>query len=312
MGSSRKQLAGWVQRTPETGATLATQLYQWALPLLCTVLFYGLAGGLWKQATLSAGEFCLLLVAVKLLLNPAWWACSGAPRPRMNAFLAWSLLGQVGNGVAWICYFKAFETGPAALVQTITSAYTALTALLAVLFLKERLVGIQMLGIALVLLAGALLSSGATGGGSGAWLAFSLGTLLSWGVATAIFKHAYAQEGANDAVFFLVNLAGMGLTLVPFGLSQGGFPKALGLGLVVVFLYALGDLALFAAIARGPAAIVSPLSGLYPVPTLIYSALLLHEVISPRQWVATALLLAAIVMVVPAAENPFLRRSQST
>ena len=291
---------------------MATKLYQWALPLLCTVLFYGLAGGLWKQATLSAGEFCLLLVAVKALLNPTWWLASGAPRPALNRFLGWSLLGQLCNGMAWICYFQAFECGPAALVQTITSAYTALTALLAVFFLKERLAKIQVGGILLVLLAGGLLSGGATSGGSGQWLLFSLSTLVFWGVATAIFKHAYAQEGANDPVFFLINLLGMSLTLIPFGLSQGSFPKSLGLGLVVVLLYALGDLALFAAIARGPAAIVSPLSGLYPVPTLIYSALVLHEVITPRQWSATVMLLLAIIMVVPAAENPFLRRSQTT
>jgi drug/metabolite transporter (DMT)-like permease len=282
----------------------------WLLPLLCTVLFYGLAQGIYKQVPLSAGHFCLLLVLAKTFLN--WGSFLGfGPRPlvppRGRRFLAVALVGQGVNGLAWIGYFLALDRGPAALVGTITAAYTAVAVVLAVLFLGERLWPAQAVGVGLVVLAGALLgystgdpaTAGATGEG---WLALSLLTLCGWGVAVCIFKYAYGLPGADDHRFFVTNWAGMGLTLLPYGLlsAHGAAfnPSALLLGLVIVLFYAIGDLTLFRAIRLGPAALVSPLSGLYPLPTLVYSALVLHERITPIQWLATVLVLCAIVLIV--------------
>lgn len=290
-------------------------ILRWAIPLFCTVTFYGLAGGLWKTSTLDFGQFCVLFFAVKTFVNWAAWLTHGRPAPfgsERGAFLRGALLGQLVNGIAWICYFKALSTGPAAIVQTITAAYTALTVILALVFLKERLVAVQVLGVAMVVGSSISLglTSGATEGGSGLWFFASLGTLLSWGICTAIFKHAYNQPGANDTVFFLANWVGMGLTIFPFGLSQGGATlpqEGLALGVLIVLLYALGDLTLFAAINRGPASVVSPLSGLYPLPTIAYSALVLKEQISSAQWVAVGVVLLALVLIVPAPDNPVLK-----
>lgn len=284
---------------------MQSNFLQWALPLSCTVLFYGLAGGLWKSAELSPAQFCLLMVIVKTVLNWGTWAVRRPPI-RLNAFLRFTLLGQLFNGVAWIFYFKSFESGPAAIVQTITAAYTALAAVLALIFLKERLVAIQMVGVGLVIAATLMLGGNLQSGDSRleAWFFYSLITLLCWGISVVVFKHAYHQEDSNDTIFFVGNWVGMGLTLLPFGLFHHATVPALGLGWLVVLLYAIGDLTLFAAIGRGPAAIVSPLSGLYPIPTLIYAAAVLHETIQPIQWAATAMVLVAIVLVVPADENP--------
>ena len=288
----------------------------WALPLTCTVLFYGLAGGFWKQSSLLYGQFCVLFFVVKTLTNWGAWIANGRVNPfspERRRFLRIALFGQLFNGMAWICYFKALSTGPAALVQTITAAYTALTVILALVFLKERLVAIQMLGVALVIGSGVTLgwSQGAVSGGEGnIWFFASLGTLFCWGIATAIFKHAYNQKGADDTVFFLTNWVGMGLTILPFGCTQLGaesWGAGLGLGLLIVLFYCLGDLTLFAAINRGPASIVSPLSGLYPIPTILYSALILKEQISGLQWGATAVVLVALILIVPAPDNPILK-----
>lgn len=287
-------------------------MLSWALPLMCTVLSYGLAGGLWKQASLGNGQFCLLLVAVKTIMNWLAWGLFSRQPPKLNAFLRLTLLGQLVNGVAWIFYFRALESGPAAIVQTVTAAYTALAALLALVFLKERLVAIQLVGISMVIVAGMLLGYGGGPGEAtalGGWFVASLITLLCWAIAVTIFKHAYHQEGANDYIFFLGNWAGMLLTLLPYGLSVGEpwTGGDLKLAWLIVALYALGDLTLFAAINRGPASIVSPLSGLYPLPTLAYSALVLTETVLDIQWAAIGMVLVAIVLVVPAPDNPILR-----
>ena len=294
-----------------------TGILSWALPLFCTVMFYGLAGGIWKTVNLLPAQFCVLFFVVKTFVNWGAWLANGLPKPlapERTSFVRIALLGQLVNGVAWICYFTALSSGPAAIVQTITAAYTALTVVLALIFLKERLVAIQVLGVAMVVGSSIRLgmTSGPDDGTMGLWFYASLGTLVSWGVCTAIFKHAYNQEGANDTVFFLANWVGMGLTVLPYGLYQGGAKlpetqKDLWLGLLIVLLYSLGDLTLFAAINRGPASIVSPLSGLYPLPTIAYSALVLKEVISPAQWVAVGVVLVALVLIVPAPDNPVLK-----
>ncbi len=292
-----------------------TGIFSWAVPLFCTVFFYGLAGGLWKTSTLDFSQFLVLFFLVKTVTNWGAWLASGRPgplEPERRGFLKFAFLGQLVNGIAWTCYFKALSTGPAALVQTITAAYTALTVVLALIFLKERLVTVQGVGVAMVI--GSAVVLGFTTGerGEGAinlWFYASLGTLMSWGICTAIFKHAYNQKGANDSVFFLANWVGMGLTVLPMGLYQGArMPEqGLGLGLLIVLLYALGDLTLFAAINRGPASIVSPLSGLYPLPTIAYSALILKESISTAQWISVGVVLVALILIVPAPDNPVMR-----
>jgi drug/metabolite transporter (DMT)-like permease len=285
----------------------------WATPLAFSILAYGLSGGLWKGADLGVGQYCLLLVIAKTLMNCGSWAVWSRRRLRWNAFLGWSMGGQIINGLAWICYFRALESGSAAVVQTITAAYTVLAVVLALIFLREKLVTLQLWGIVLALAAGTVLGyspgEGAGLSGGGHWQLYCILTLLGWGSSFVIFKHAYNQPGADDFLFFLTNWVGICVILIPFGLAQPHDWGAHGLVLasIVVFLYAFGDLTLFAAINRGPAAIVSPLSGLYPVPTLFYSALVLHEHIFPSQWLAIAAILLAIVLVVPEADNPILR-----
>ncbi|MCS6913994.1 MAG: DMT family transporter [Myxococcales bacterium] len=285
---------------------------RWVAFLAFAVLAYGLAQGLYKQAELSAAQFCVLFVLVKTLTNGGSWAVlSQGPvrQPGDRLFYAWALAGQILNGLGWIGYFLALSRGPAALVGTITAAYTAVTVGLALIFLKERPTWLQAMGVFILIVCGMALAYEPGDGarwGQG-WLALSLGTLLLWGTAVCIFKHAYRLPAADDARFFLTNWAGAALTLLPYGLLHGGMaglgPAAMGLGLLVVLLYALGDLALFCALRRGPAFLVAPLSGLYPLPTLVWAVLVLQERISPLQGAAVALTLAGIVLVAWPAEG---------
>jgi drug/metabolite transporter (DMT)-like permease len=287
---------------------------RWAVPLLVTVLSYGLAAGIWKHAALTAGQFCVLFVAVKVATNLGAWALFSRRSifdGEARAFLKWCFWGHILNGIAWICYFTALSTGPAAIVQTVTAGYTALAALLALLILKERATKAQLAGIALVVAAAMIFGYSPDGGGAGSdrtWFAASLLTILFWGAAMVFFKHAYNQPGADDWRFFVINLIGMAVTVLPYGMTQleGAVwsTDAIALGALIVLLYAVGDLTLFAALARGPAAIVSPLSGLYPIPTIAYAALVLNETITALQWIAIAMVLVAIVMIARKEQAP--------
>jgi drug/metabolite transporter (DMT)-like permease len=289
-------------------------LLSWAIPLLVTILSYGLAAGIWKHAALSAGQFCLLFVATKTVTNwGAWAAFSRIPLAGrdLKRFYLWALVAQLFNGLAWIFYFTALSNGPVSIVQTVTAAYTAVSVILALIFLKERVSTKQVAGIALVVVAAMLF--GWRGGGesesatSSLWFTASLATLLFWGVTMVAIKSAYNQAGADDYRLFIANWLGMLLTVAPYGAwaSQGETwaPEAIGLGLVIVLLYCIGDLTLFAAIKRGPASIVSPLSGLYPIPTIIYAALVLGEKITMIDGAGIAMVLVGMLLIVPKEEK---------
>jgi transporter family protein len=75
-----------------------------------------------------------------------------------------------------------------------------------------------------------------------------------------------------------------------------GARRMLLLGLVPVCLFCAGDLALFRAIELGPASIVTPLSGMYPIVTLLYAWPVLKERVTARQGLAVALSLLSILL----------------
>src|SRR5688572_17405059 len=98
----------------------AKSLLSWVVPLSITVLSYGLAAGVWKHSSLSAGQFCLLFVAMKTVTNWGAWAAFSRVRivdSESKRFAGWALFGQLFNGLAWIFYFIALSTGPVSIVQ---------------------------------------------------------------------------------------------------------------------------------------------------------------------------------------------------
>lgn len=284
-------------------------MIQWIFPLVCAVVFYGLAQGIYKQVPLSAGEFCLLFVAAKTAVNVplgAWLARAMSRDKAVLRFAKVSMGGQLINGVAWISYFEALRDGPAAVVGTLTAAYTTVTVLLAALWLKERLHRRQVWGVLIVIVSSSLLAFGSEQVqlSLGHWFLYSVATMLLWGISQALFKYAYGLKGANDGIFFLCNWLATCVTLLPYGLlTTAGTPSniwgeshaVLG-SLAVVAFYTIGDLALFVAVHFGKASLVTPLSGLYPIVTLFYASWVLHEQMNALQWTAIGAVMVAIVL----------------
>jgi transporter family protein len=66
------------------------------------------------------------------------------------------VLSGLGTGASWLCYFRALKIGDAARVAPIDKLSIVLVAVFSVLFLGERLAGVNWLGIALIA-AGAIL-----------------------------------------------------------------------------------------------------------------------------------------------------------
>ncbi len=69
-----------------------------------------------------------------------------------------TLASGLCSGGGYLCFVKALEKGDASLVVPITALYPALTVVLAILLLGERLTILKMMGILLALAAGVLIS----------------------------------------------------------------------------------------------------------------------------------------------------------
>src|ERR1700734_2385892 len=89
----------------------------------------------------------LIVTVTKQFQNPA--DISG----RTYLFL---LLSGLGTGAAWLCYFRALKLGNAAQGAPTDKLSVVLVAIFGVLFLGEKLSGVNWLGVALVA-AGAIL-----------------------------------------------------------------------------------------------------------------------------------------------------------
>jgi drug/metabolite transporter (DMT)-like permease len=282
-----------------------------AIYLGCT----GLAAGVWKYTGMSTAAFCVLYALAKtVVLWGAWGIWGEGPVVDRGSlrFARAAVVTGVINGLAWIAYFFAFTRGPVAIVQTVTAMSSVVAAVLAVLFLRERFAHAQLGGIALVIGASLLLAyfgaeSGAGGARSG-WLPASFAAAALWGTNSAMAKYAYGLPGAGDLRLNLGQWLGFMVTVLPYGLflapAEPWFPRGAALSLGVVLLHVAGEIGVFAAIRRGPSAVVNAIAGLYPVPSILFVGIVLGDWPHWLAWIGIALALTGIALAVPREDAP--------
>lgn len=284
----------------------------WALPLMATVLFYGLAQALTKQlmANITSSAFILLYIICKLAINVGAYLLLSQHSvldPGVRLFFLWAILANVFNALAWLFYYKALERGPVSIVGTVVAAFPVVTVILSWPILGEKLAVYQYIGVALAILGGILVSyqreteaMPVAGRGSG-WLVSALLVFLLWGITMVVIKLAYTKPNYDDYVFLIGNAAMITLILAPYGLFtlEGGLGprRDVLLALIPTTLFCLGDVALFWAVARGPASIVTPLQGAYPLVTILYAAAFMKERMLAYQQGGLGFILGAILLI---------------
>jgi transporter family protein len=99
----------------------------------------------------------LIVVPVIILI---YLGASGhlVPLQMHGSGITFAALGGVGAALGTVCFYLLLARQRASLAVPLTSLYPALTVLLSVLFLKEQLNGLHVLGILFALAAVALLS----------------------------------------------------------------------------------------------------------------------------------------------------------
>ncbi|WP_210485185.1 EamA family transporter [Microvirga antarctica] len=95
----------------------------------------------------------ILVVVAALLVATGQWQRLDSVSGRTYGFL---ILSGMATGASWLCYFRALKIGDAARVAPLDKLSVVLVAVFGVLFLGERLSGLNWAGVAL-LAAGAVL-----------------------------------------------------------------------------------------------------------------------------------------------------------
>jgi len=280
----------------------------WLVPALTSNLLYGVGQGLVKKniADVHPARFCLYFTAAKLILNPLYYlAFSKTPlfAPEAAAFSKTCLVAYILDGTGWLLYFQAIVYGPIAIVGTLSAAYPALTVLFAGFFLGEALAGLQYFGVALVIGGCVGLSYAPSPPGSRPinprWIPLSFMALALWGTSGTLLKHAYTLPGADEANVLIFNMIGGVLTLGTYGILKGlagshtrheWASSFLPMGMMVG-----GDIGFIVATRYGPVSLTSPISGAYPLVTLVFARFVLNERIGLMQYACIAAILGGMV-----------------
>ncbi|RVW00184.1 DMT family transporter [Rhodococcus xishaensis] len=278
-----------------------TKQRSWIFYAALLVLFWGLWGGFAELPVNRYGypdEMIYVVWAFTMIIPAAFALRSQRFDPSRTAAMYGLLIGLTGAG-GQLVLFKALSYGPAYLIFPIIAISPAVTVLMAMVFLRERIAGLAVVGLVAALTAIVLFSI--TGGNgeaeSGPWLILAILICVAWGV-QAFFMRKAATIGVNDATTFGW-MAITGLLLVPVAIAfMGGIPsgfpwQAPALTAATQVLNACGALFLVMALSRGKASIVAPTTNaLAPALTIVVS-LLVYQTL-PNIYGAIGMVLALV------------------
>jgi drug/metabolite transporter (DMT)-like permease len=285
-------------------------LVLWLTPALIALFLYGIGQGLVKKyiGEVSPARFCLYFVLARSIVFLGYFTVGGDRPPLAAAdgheFLALGVLAYLFDGTGWILYFESIIAGPITIVGTLSAAYPALTVVFARIFLGEQLNALQYAAVTLVI-GGCLGLSYQPAGAdqkitSRRWIPLSFLALTCWATAGTITKHAYTLPEASEVNLALCGAVGGALSLGSYGLlkgRQGAHSLRAWLhSFAPMGMMAGGDLGVLIAMHAGPASIVVPLTGAYPVVTLAFAALVLKERIALVQYGCIAAILIGMAL----------------
>ena len=274
-------------------------LSAWLLPALFALVAWSVQRLLSKVALarLGTAKFYLLSAVVSLLTyTPYLLLHPPASRELVPAF-GLACLMAVTFGVTT----EAIRRGPLGVVSPLTALSPALTAVLSIALLHERLAVVAYVGVALAPLGVVVLSraSADRGAEQGGWLWLTLLSLTLQGVGAFIAKLVVTPAGPSAllllgaAVQILVGL----FLAPPWRWRRSDLRGRPALFTVIAYVVAgLATIGYLTALADGPAALVVPLVATSPALAGLLSILILREKTNLRQMTGIGLALTGAVL----------------
>ncbi len=279
----------------------------WIFYATLLVLFWGIWGAFSALPATKYGypdEMIYSIWALTMII-PAAFALRGQRFDRRpQATIYGLLIGLTGAG-GQLLLFQALTMGPAYLIFPIVSISPAITVVMAMVLLRERISTLAAVGLVAALAAIVLFSitSSDSDGSSGPWLPLAILICVAWGV-QAYFMRKTATIGVNEATTFGW-MAISALILVPVALfSLGGIPtdfpwQAPALTAGTQLLNAVGALFLVMALSRGKATIVAPTTNaLAPALTIVVSLIAYQTLPTPYGAIGIVLALVGSTLMV--------------
>ena len=158
------------------------------------VLFWGVWGAFSGTPTTLydyPNEMVYILWALTMLI-PAYFAIRGQKLDRRPVATIYGLIVGLTGAGGQLVLFKALTIGPAYLIFPIISISPAITVLMAVFILRERIRGLATVGLVAALAAIVLFSvtSDTADLATGPWLILALIIMVAWGVQAYFMKKA--------------------------------------------------------------------------------------------------------------------------
>ncbi|WP_235581692.1 DMT family transporter [Rhodococcus sp. Leaf278] len=285
----------------------APRTRSWIFYAALLILFWGVWGAFSALPATRYGypDRMIYCIWALTMIIPAVFAMRGATFDRRRKATVYGLLiGLTGAG-GQLLLFQALTMGPAYLIFPIVSVSPAITVIMAMVLLRERISRLAVVGLVAALAAIVLFSvtGAAADDSTGPWLPLAVLICAAWGV-QAYFMRKTATIGVNEATTFGW-MAISALALTPFAVySMGGIPtdfpwQAPILTAATQVLNAVGALFLVMAFSRGKATIVAPTTNaLAPALTIVVSLVVYQTVPTPYGALGIALALIGSTLMV--------------
>ncbi|MGE5087960.1 MAG: DMT family transporter [Candidatus Levyibacteriota bacterium] len=271
--------------------------------IVASALAFG-AMAIFARIAYASGIDTSTLLALRFTIAAAVLAAvaglRGAPMPPGRDIALLAAMGGLGYAGQAFTFFTALTMAPAGLVALLLYLYPALVAVLAAVFLRERLTAARVVAL-LVALGGMVLTVAPALAGAGRAQPAGIGLALAAAMIYAIYIVVGTRVSARVSPWATASIvcAAAGAVFVVVAASRGAhWPQTTAGWLAIVAIALVSTVAaitlFFTGLARVGAVHASTLSTVEPLFTVLLAALVLHERIAPVQLTGGALILAAV------------------
>ena len=265
--------------------------------LLLSLIFYGLSTTLQKKALQEINLGAMLKIhgwAVGGLYLLGWYLFSKTLNPADYLF---PFLAAIASALGFIFYYEALKSTSASVVSLVTSLYSLVAIFLSVIFLGETFLPIYFGAVFFIILGLILLKGKKADKTSFSGIALSLVAMVMWGFWGFFSKAAHNVAGEPELMgaFGLIAILVFPTYAKRFK-GEIGSVKGEAIALVSVIILSVASVMFYFSLRFFPASVVTPIISGYPLITIVSSFFILHERLSFRQLLGSAVIIGGIFL----------------